>query len=158
MAKSTPATQALDRAKVAYALRAYDYESASNDHKGVQAALALGEPPAQVLKTLLALVDGKPACVVVPSDREVSMKKLAAVFHAKSAAMMAPADAERLSGYRVGGISPLGQRKRAPTVIDAAALDHAYVLVNAGQRGLLLQVAPLALLQATQAISADLSA
>lgn len=158
MAKATPATRALDQAKVAYRLRAYDYASAGSDHKGVQAALALDEPPAQVLKTLLAKVDGKPACVVVPSDHEVSMKKLAAAFHGKSAQMMPPAEAERLSGYHVGGISPLGQRKRVPTAIEAATLAHAYVLVNAGQRGLLVQLAPQALADALQAVAADLSA
>jgi Cys-tRNA(Pro)/Cys-tRNA(Cys) deacylase len=66
----------------------------------------MGEPPARELKTLMALVDGKPVCVIVPSDHEVSMKKFSAAFGGKSAQMMKPADAERISGYKVGGISP----------------------------------------------------
>jgi Cys-tRNA(Pro)/Cys-tRNA(Cys) deacylase len=74
-----------------------------------------------VFKTLMAEVDGKPVCVVVPSDCEVSMKKLAAAFGGKSANMMKPADAERLTGFKVGGISPFGQRKRVPTAIDETA-------------------------------------
>lgn len=158
MAKATPATRALDAAKVAHVLRPYDYDAGAGEHKGLEAAQALGEPPARVLKTLLALVDGKPVCVVLPSDHEVSMKKLAAAFHGKSAQMMPPADAERLSGYHVGGISPLGQRKRVPTAIEAAALAHAHVLVNAGQRGLLVQLAPQALLDVLHAVAADLAA
>ena len=86
------------------------------------------------------------------------MKKLAAAFHGKSAQMMPPAEAERLSGYHVGGISPLGQRKRVPVAIEAAALVHDAVLVNGGQRGLLLQLAPQALADVLQAVVADLAA
>ena len=81
--------------------------------------------PARVLKTLMAEVDGKPVCAVVPSDCEVSMKKLAGAFGAKAAKMMRPADAERLTGYHVGGISPFGQKKRVPVAIEEAALGHA---------------------------------
>ncbi len=80
----------------------------------------MGEPPGRVLKTLMALVDGKPACVIVPSDREASMKKLAAAFGGKSAQMMKPADAERASGYKVGGISPFGQMRKVRTAIERA--------------------------------------
>ena len=158
MSSATPATRALDAAKVAYVLRPYDYEAGAGEHKGLEAAHALGEPPARVLKTLLARVDGKPVCVVLPSDHEVSMKKLAAAFHGKSAQMMPPAEAERLSGYHVGGISPLGQRKRVPVAIEAAALVHDAVLVGGGQRGLLLQLAPQALADVLQAVVADLAA
>lgn len=158
MSRATPATRALDAAKVAYVLRPYDYEAGAGEHKGLEAAHALGEPPARVLKTLLARVDGKPVCVVLPSDHEVSMKKLAAAFHGKSAQMMPPAEAERLSGYHVGGISPLGQRKRVPVAIEAAALAHDAVLVNGGQRGLLLQLAPRALADVLRAVLADLVA
>jgi Cys-tRNA(Pro)/Cys-tRNA(Cys) deacylase len=158
MSRATPATRALDAAKVAYVLRPYDYKAGAGEHKGLEAAHALGEPPARVLKTLLARVDGKPVCVVLPSDHEVSMKKLAAAFHGKSAQMMPPAEAERLSGYHVGGISPLGQRKRVPVAIEAAALAHDAVLVNGGQRGLLLQLAPRALADVLRAIVADLVA
>lgn len=90
---------------------------------GLQAAEGLGEAPERV-KTLMALVDAKPVCVIVPSDREVSMKKLAAAFGGKSAQMMKPAEAERLSGYKVGGISPFGQMRTSKTAIEAQAMAY----------------------------------
>ena len=90
----------------------------------------------------MAEVDGKPVCVVVPSDSEVSMKKLAAAFGGKSASMMKPADAERMTGFKVGGISPFGQRKAVPTAIDETAELYDEVLINGGQRGLLVGLAP----------------
>ena len=141
MSRTTPATLALDRAGVVYTLATYDYNP-SADRIGLQAAEALGAPAAEVLKTLIVKADGKPACVVLASDREVSMKKLAAALGAQSAEMAPPADAERITGYRVGGVSPFGQKKRLPTVIDAAAaaLDRAYL--NGGQRGLQVRMAP----------------
>lgn len=141
MSKVTRATRMLQQAGIAFTVHSYDYDPDAASI-GLQAALALGEPPDRVLKTLMALVDGKPACVVVPSDREVSMKKLAAALHAKSAQMMKPADAERLTGYKVGGISPFGQMRAVPTVFEAAALAHEFVYLNGGQRGLQVRVAP----------------
>jgi Cys-tRNA(Pro)/Cys-tRNA(Cys) deacylase len=95
-----------------------------------------------MLKTLMAEVDGKPVCVVVPSDREVSMKKLAAAFRGKGAKMMRPADAERLTGYHVGGISPFAQRKPVPVAIEQAALNETTVYLNGGQRGLQIELNP----------------
>lgn len=112
MSKTTRATQTLSKAGVAFSVHTYDYDP-NAERVGLQAAEALGEDPSRVLKTLMAEVDGKPVCCVVPSDREVSMKKLAAAFGGKSAAMMKPADAERLTGYHVGGISPFGQKAGA---------------------------------------------
>jgi Cys-tRNA(Pro)/Cys-tRNA(Cys) deacylase len=102
----------------------------------------MGVPPQEVLKTLMAEVDGRPVCVVVPSDREVSLKKLAAAFGGKSARMMKPADAERLTGYRIGGISPFGQRRKVPTAIEATALSLPEVFINGGQRGLQVRMSP----------------
>jgi Cys-tRNA(Pro)/Cys-tRNA(Cys) deacylase len=90
----------------------------------------------------MAEVDGKPVCVIVPADCEISMKKLAAAFHGKSARMMRPAEAERLTGYKVGGISPFGQRRQVPVAIEASALAEDYVFVNAGQRGLQVRLDP----------------
>src|SRR3954467_5565873 len=110
MSKSTRATQTLTRLGVAFTLHSYDYDPDA-DSIGLQAAEALGIAPQRMLKTLMAEVDGRPVCVVVPSDREVSMKKLAAAFRGKSARMMRPADAERLTGYHVGGIHPLPTKK-----------------------------------------------
>ena len=90
----------------------------------------------------MALVDGKPVCVIASSDREVSMKKLAAAFGGKAAQMMRPADAERLSGYKIGGISPFGQTRKLPTAIEEQAMAHAFVFINGGQRGLQVRLSP----------------
>ena len=141
MSKTTPATKALQKLGVKFVLHTYVYDSDA-ESIGMQAAEALGVEPFRMLKTLMAEVDGKPVCVMVPSDREVSMKKLAAAFGGKAAKMMRPADAERLTGYHVGGISPFGQKKRVPVAIEAAALGHATVYVNGGQRGLQIELGP----------------
>ncbi len=156
MSKTTRATQALARLGVKFALHTYDYDPTA-DRIGLQAAEALGVDPHRVLKTLMAEVDGKPVCVVVPSDREVSMKKLAAAFAGKTAAMMRPADAERLTGYHVGGISPFGQKKRIPVAIEAAALDEASVYLNGGQRGLQVELDPKDAVRALDAIVVTLT-
>lgn len=141
MSKTTRATQALSKLGAAFTLHSYDY-APNADSIGLQAAQALGIAPQRMLKTLMAEVDGKPVCVVVPSDREVSMKKLAATFHGKSAKMMKPADAERMTGYHVGGISPFGQKKRVPIAMEQAALSETTVYLNGGQRGLQIEIAP----------------
>ncbi|MGY3461218.1 Cys-tRNA(Pro) deacylase [Bradyrhizobium sp. LM3.4] len=99
MSKITPATRALETAGIAFTVHTYDYDPDA-ESIGLQAASALGEDPARVLKTLMALVDGKPVCVIVPSDREVSMKKLAAAASGKSAQMMKPLEAERVTGIQ----------------------------------------------------------
>ena len=141
MSKATRATQALTRLGVRFALHVYDYDPDA-DRIGLQAAEALGIEPGRMLKTLMAEVDGKPVCVVVPSNREVSMKKLAAAFRGKAASMMRPADAERLTGYHVGGISPFAQKKRVPVAIDQTALTQTSVYLNGGQRGLQIELDP----------------
>lgn len=141
MSKRTRATEMLARAGVAFSVHSYDYDPEAK-HIGLQAAEALGEDAARVLKTLMARVDGKAVCVIVPSDREVSMKKLAAAMGGKSAEMMTPADAERITGYKVGGISPFGQRRASPTVIEIEALAHHLVFMNGGQRGLQVCLRP----------------
>ncbi|MBY3209403.1 Cys-tRNA(Pro) deacylase [Rhizobium laguerreae] len=157
MSKTTRATQLLSQAGVAFTVHAYDYDP-NAERVGLQAAEALGEAPHRVLKTLMAEVDGKPVCVVVPSDREVSMKKLASAFHGKSANMMKPADAERLTGYHVGGISPFGQKKTVPTAIEEAALGETLVYINGGQRGLQVRLDPKHALNALKAVAAPLIA
>src|SRR5882762_11917438 len=141
MSKTTPATKALEKLGVKLARHTYVYDSSAASI-GLQAAEALGVEPYRMLKTLMAEVDGKPVCVVVPSDGEVSMKKLAAAFGGKAAKMMRPQDAERLTGYHVGGISPFGQKKRVPVAIDAAALTERSVYLNGGQRGLQVELDP----------------
>jgi Cys-tRNA(Pro)/Cys-tRNA(Cys) deacylase len=156
MAKTTRATLALTKLGVKFALHAYDYDPDA-DHIGLQAAEALGIEPRRMLKTLMAEVDGKPVCVVVPSDREISMKKLAAAFRGKTANMMRPADAERMTGYHVGGISPFGQKKRVPVAIDQAALAEISVYLNGGQRGLQIELAPGDAVSALDAIAQALT-
>jgi Cys-tRNA(Pro)/Cys-tRNA(Cys) deacylase len=141
MSKSTRATQALEKAGVAFTVHSYDYDPDA-ERVGLQAAEALGETPERVLKTLMALIDNRPVCAVVPSDKEVSMKKLAPAFGGKSAQMMKPADAERMSGYKVGGISPFGQMRKVPTAMEEQALAHELVYINGGQRGLQVRLNP----------------
>jgi Cys-tRNA(Pro)/Cys-tRNA(Cys) deacylase len=157
MSKTTRATQTLTKLGVAFTLHAYDYDPEA-DSIGLQAAAALGAEPRRVLKTLMAEVDGKPVCVIVPSDREVSMKKLASAFGGKAAKMMRPADAERLTGYHVGGISPFGQKKRVPVAIEVSALGEANVFINGGQRGLQIQIDPNDARAALGAVAADVVA
>jgi Cys-tRNA(Pro)/Cys-tRNA(Cys) deacylase len=157
MSKKTRATQMLEKMGIVFSVHTYDYDPDA-DRIGLHAAQALGEPPQRVLKSLMALVDGKPVCVVVPSDREVSMKKLAAALGGKSAQMMKPADAERTSGYTIGGISPFGQRGRKPTVMEEQALTHDFVFLNGGQRGLQVRLDPKLALQALGGKAADLIA
>lgn len=141
MSKATRATRMLEQAGIAFTVHAYDYNPDA-DSIGLQAAAALGEPPQRVLKTLMALVDGKPVCVIVPSDREVSMKRLAAALSGKSAQMMKSADAERLSGYKVGGISPFGQMRNVKAAIEEQSIVHDLVYINGGQRGLQVRLSP----------------
>ncbi|MGV7215061.1 Cys-tRNA(Pro) deacylase [Bradyrhizobium sp. UFLA05-112] len=157
MSKATPATRALTAASVSFTVHAYDYDPDA-ESIGLQAAAALGEDPARVLKTLMAIVDGKPVCVVVPSDREVSMKKLAAAAGGKSAQMMKPLEAERVTGFKVGGISPFGQRRAVTTIIDEGALGHDLVYVNGGQRGLQVRLSPRDVRDVLKAMAADVLA
>jgi Cys-tRNA(Pro)/Cys-tRNA(Cys) deacylase len=157
MSKATRATTMLTRAGIAFTLHSYDYDPDA-DSIGLQAAEALGEAPSRVLKTLMALVDGKPACVIVPSDHEVSMKRLAAAFGGKSAQMMKPAEAERVTGYKVGGISPFGQMRPVRTAIEAQAMAHERVYMNGGQRGLQVRLSPRDAVAALKAVVVPLVA
>lgn len=157
MAKATPATRALDKAGIGYSLHSYDYDPEAQ-RIGLQAAEALGVGADRVLKTLMAAVDGKPVCLVVASDREVSMKRVAAAFGGKSAAMLKPAEAERITGYHVGGISPLGQKRAVPTLIDAGSIDIAEEIhVNGGGRGLQIRLRPADLVAVLRARTAALT-
>src|SRR3954465_10213901 len=141
MAKATPATVALTKAGVAFTLHEYDYDP-NAARIGMQAAHALGVDPARLLKTLMARAGNATGCVLVPSDAEVSLKKLAAAAGVKDASMLPPGDAERITGYHVGGISPFGQKKRARVFIAHASLVHPTIIVNGGRRGLQLELAP----------------
>ena len=152
----TPATLALTRAGVAFTLHPYDHDPAAPSY-GLEAATVLGVAPARVFKTLLADVDGRLAVGIVPVDGSLDLKALAAAVGGKRAGMADPAMAERVTGYVVGGISPLGQRRTLPTVLDASALDHQTVLVSAGRRGLDVELAPADLVRLTGALTAPIA-
>ena len=156
MSRGTRATAVLDKAGVDYRLHAYDY-SAEVGSKGQAAADALGIPSAQMFKTLMAWVDKHPVCAVIASDQRLSLKKLAAFCGGKHAQLMDSAEAERRSGYKVGGISPFGQQRSARVLFASSAQQHPRIHINAGQRGLLLDIAPEDALRVLQADSADIS-
>ena len=138
---ATPGLKMLEAAGVPVTLHPYDYDP-NADAVGLAAAKALGLNPALTLKTLMVEVDGKPVCCVIPSDHQLSMKKVAWAFGGKQAAMMAVPLAEKLTGYKVGGISPFGQKRAVPTALEITATTADRVWINAGQRGLLLGIAP----------------
>lgn len=154
---ATPALRALAALGVEVTLHPYAYDPKA-EATGLQAAEALGIDPAVMLKTLMVEVDGRPACCVIPSDRQLSMKRVAAAFGARSAAMMPVARAETLTGYRVGGISPFGQKRAVPILFEATACTAPRVWINAGQRGLILSLPPEAALAALGAGAAALVA
>jgi Cys-tRNA(Pro)/Cys-tRNA(Cys) deacylase len=155
MARGTPATVALEKAGAAFKLHEYDYDP-NAERVGMQAADALGVSPSRLLKTLMAKSGSGVVCVLIASDKEVSLKKLAAAAGTKDAAMLSAPEAERFTGYHVGGISAFGQRKRAKVFIDAAALAHATVIINGGRRGLQIEIAPAELVNLLGATLVDL--
>lgn len=157
----TPATVALTRAGIAFTLRAYEHDPAAESF-GLEAAKALGVEPERVLKTLLVNVDpstgsGRLVVGIVPVSGQLDLKAVAAAVGGKRAEMADPRLAERTTGYVVGGISPVGQRKQLPTVVDASALEFTTVLVSGGKRGLDLELAPQDLVQVTAATVAPIS-
>lgn len=148
----TPATVALARAGIEFRLHEYTHDPRAESY-GLEAAEALGLDPARVFKTLMASVDGRLAVAVVPVSGQLDLKALARALGASRATMAEVAVAERATGYVAGGISPVGQRRRHPTVLDATALDHPSVFVSAGRRGLDLEIAPADLVRITEAIT-----
>jgi len=153
---ATPAVRVLERARVAHTLHSYDPEHSSDQGHGEAAVAALGSDPRQVLKTLVTRVDGVLTVAVVPVSRTLDLKALAAAAGGRKAAMADPTDAERTTGYVLGGISPLGQKKALPTVVDDSALGFATVLVSAGKRGLQVELPPADLVRLTSARTAPI--
>ncbi|MCX5390138.1 Cys-tRNA(Pro) deacylase [Streptomyces sp. NPDC006482] len=151
----TPATVALTTAGTPFTLHAYEHDPASPSY-GEEAAEALGVSPDRVFKTLVADVDGELTVAVVPVAGQLDLKALASAVGGKRAAMADPAAAERTTGYVRGGISPLGQRKRLRTVLDASASDHATICISAGRRGLEVELAPADLAALTSAVVAPI--
>lgn len=151
----TPATVALTRAGVDFTLHEYAHDPRAASY-GLEAAEALGLDARRVLKTLVASIDGRLAVAVVPVAGQLDLKALARALGASRAVMAEQAAAERATGYVAGGISPIGQRRRHPTVLDGTALDHPTVFVSAGRRGLDLEIAPADLVAATGATVAPI--
>ncbi|KUH38909.1 MULTISPECIES: Cys-tRNA(Pro) deacylase [Streptomyces] len=154
-AGGTPATVALTAAGTPFTVHEYAHDPASPSY-GEEAAEALGVSPDRVFKTLVADVDGALTVAVVPVAGRLDLKALAAAVGGKRAAMADPAAAERTTGYVRGGISPLGQRKRLPTVLDASASRHETICVSAGRRGLEVELAPADLAGLTGAVLAPI--
>jgi Cys-tRNA(Pro)/Cys-tRNA(Cys) deacylase len=153
----TPALVILQRSGVDFSVHTYAHDPAAESF-GMEAAEALNLDPATVFKTLLAEVDGTSTVAIVPVTGQLDLKGLAAARGGKRARMMEVAAAERMTGYVAGGISPLGQRKALPTVIDASAEGLATVYVSGGQRGLDIGIAPANLLRLTGATYAPIAA
>jgi Cys-tRNA(Pro)/Cys-tRNA(Cys) deacylase len=160
---ATPATRALSRAKVAHTVHAFEVGDRSREGRdrigsfGAEAADALGVDVARVFKTLVAQVDAVLWVAVVPVPAQLDLKALATAAGGKRAVLANLADAERATGYVAGGISPLGQRRRLPTVVDASALDHPTVFVSGGRRGLDIELAGADLVRLTGARTAPIA-
>jgi len=149
----TPAVEAAKRAGIAFALHEYTGVELGDGEYGVGVAEALGRPPGQLFKTLVATTDERLAVFVVPADRRLDLRRIG-----KRSALAGPSEAERATGYVVGGISPLGQRRLLPTTVDESALEWETILVSAGRRGLQIELAPGDLVSLTGARVAAISA
>ena len=153
----TPAIKAAERAGIRFEILEYKHDAQVRAY-GPEAARVLGLPPEAVFKTLVAKVDGRELVVaLVPVDKNLDLKALAAALDGKRAEMAEAAEAERATGYVVGGISPLGQRRRLPMVVDESALQLEKIYVSAGRRGLEIGIRPADLLSLCQATTAFLA-
>jgi Cys-tRNA(Pro)/Cys-tRNA(Cys) deacylase len=153
--RGTPATIALERARISFTMHEYEHDPRHESY-GLEASQALGVPPGRVFKTLIAEVDGRLVAGVVPVGGQLDLKALAAAVGGKRAALAEVAAAERATGYVAGGISPVGQRKRLPVVLDRSAMDHATVFCSGGRRGLEIELAPADLVRAAAATVASI--
>lgn len=154
--QATPATRALDRLGIAYTLHAYRHDSRATGY-GEEAATALQVSQPQLFKTLIATLDDRLVCAVVPVSGQLDLKALARAMSGKRAVLAEPAVAQRATGYVLGGISPIGQRTRLPVVLDSSVAQFEAVYVSAGQRGLQLRLAPTDLQRAAAATVAAIS-
>jgi Cys-tRNA(Pro)/Cys-tRNA(Cys) deacylase len=158
MAPSTPALTALARAGVRHTVHEYETSDRDGRHAyGQEAAGALGVESDRIFKTLVATVDGRIVIAVVPVAGSLDLKALAQAVDGRRASMADPAEAERVTGYVLGGISPLGQRRRSRTVLDRSALRHPAILVSAGRRGCQVELAGEDLRRLTDAVVAAIS-
>jgi Cys-tRNA(Pro)/Cys-tRNA(Cys) deacylase len=156
MATGTLAIALLTRQKIAHTLHPYPHDPRADSY-GEEAAIALGVDPARLFKTLIASIDGRLVCAVVPVSGRLNLKALAAAAGGKRAAMADVAAAQRATGYVLGGISPLGQTTRLPVVVDDSAQEFPSVFVSAGRRGLQVELAPGDLVRLTAATTAAIA-
>lgn len=154
--RGTPATALLARLGIRYAVHLYEHDPRQGSY-GLEASEALGVPPERVFKTLVADVDGAATVGVVPVTSQLDLKRLAAASGGKRAVMAEVSAAERATGYVAGGISPLGQRRRLPVVIDSTALGFETIFCSGGRRGLEIELAPGDLVRAANASVASIS-
>ncbi|WP_190821366.1 Cys-tRNA(Pro) deacylase [Saccharopolyspora pogona] len=154
--KGTPATALLSKRRISHRVHAYEHDPRAESF-GLEAAEALGQPPERIFKTLVAEVDGKLTVGVVPVTGQLDLKALAAAVGGKKAKMAEVADAERATGYVAGGISPLGQKKRLPVVIDGSATGFETIYCSAGRRGLEIELAADDLVRLLDARIADIA-
>ena len=159
--QATRATDAARRAGIPFELHEYAHEARSTLREGgrgyaLEAVEVLGLDPDRVYKTIVVSVDGRLGLAVVPASSEVDLKATADALGGRKAAIAQPADAERATGYVLGGISPLGQRQASPTVIDGSALGLRSMLVSGGKRGLDIELAPAELIRLTSAVTANI--
>jgi Cys-tRNA(Pro)/Cys-tRNA(Cys) deacylase len=154
--RGTPATALLAKQRIAHTVHAYEHDPRRAGY-GQEASDALGVAPERVFKTLVAQVDGALTVGVVPVGSRLDLKALATAAGGRKAAMADPADAERATGYVVGGISPLGQRKRLPVVVDSSALGFGTIFCSGGRRGLEIEIAPGDLVRTVHATVADIA-
>jgi Cys-tRNA(Pro)/Cys-tRNA(Cys) deacylase len=152
-AGGTPATVALTRAGIAFTEHTYEHDPGAASY-GLEAAEVLGLDPALVFKTLLTTVDERLVVGIVPVSGQLDLKAVATAVGGKRATMADPSAAERATGYVVGGISPVGQKRPHPTVLDETALDFETVYVSGGRRGLDLGLSPQDLVRVTGAVVA----
>jgi Cys-tRNA(Pro)/Cys-tRNA(Cys) deacylase len=156
MSGGTPATVALDRAKIQYTLHTYDHDARAESY-GDEAAIALEVDRRRIFKTLIASVDTRLVCAVVPVASRLSLKALAGATHGKKAELADPTKAQRATGYVVGGISPLGQKTLLPVVLDASVRQFDTIYVSAGKRGLQVELSPADLATLTAAVVAAIA-
>lgn len=156
MASGTPAIIALTAARISFTEHRYEHDPAAPSF-GLEAAAALGLPPEQVFKTLLCDIDGNPHVAIVPVTCQLNLKQAACAANGKRAEMMHVSAAERLTGYVAGGISPFGQKKRLPTLLDETALLHDVIYVSGGRRGFDIGVTPSDLIRLLDAVVADIA-
>ena len=153
---ATPATKLLDKLRIDYRLHEYAYDPTAQNI-GMQAADALGVDPARLFKCLMFGTSTQTGAALIPTNKEMNLKLAAKALNEKKISLLNRAQAEKLSGYVIGGISPLGQRSRCQVLLDQSALLHETILFNGGKRGLQIEIAPQDFTRAANAKTLELT-